>query len=341
MGRFKAKAAQVWASRVGKLVVLGAVGIGLTTGGAVAATSLPINSVGSAQIQNEGVWGGDIHRNTIAEDKLGWAFRSKVDKAQADATKALEQGGKTGPAGPVGPAGPEGKTGPAGPVGPEGKTGPAGPVGPAGKDGKDGVDGKDAASGLPNWGTIFRNVIGSGTTVLGQSSAGEALNINTTSPADQATFGNEVDFAGKPVNLGVVKYDVFTTGENSAKGNNMPSVKVEITNPVAGATYTTLVYAPENSASNAWTTVNASADTGKNWGFSGAFFNGADKNEKCGMNGARCTLADAIAVLGGDAKVMSVAIGKGRDYEFHGAVRSLTIMGATYNFTAHGVEKAE
>lgn len=197
---------------------------------------------------------------------------------------------------------------------------------------------------LPNWGTIFRNVIGNGSTVLGQSSAGTGLAVNTPAATDQATFGNELDYAGKPVALTAVKYEVFTTGENSAKApNNMPSIKFEMNPDVTGQAYTTLVYAPNNSASNEWTAIDAKADTGKHWGFTGNatsyFGTPATQDERCGINGARCTLTQALAQLGGNAKFISAAVGKGRDFEFHGAVRTLTINGDTFTFGNGGVTK--
>lgn len=189
---------------------------------------------------------------------------------------------------------------------------------------------------LAGWGEIFRNTIGNGRAQLGQSSAGESLNLTTPTGADAVHFGNEADFAGKPVVLTTVKYDVFTTGENAAKGpNNMPSIKFEMNPDVGGATYTTLVYAPGNSTPNAWTSLDAGTDTGKHWGFTGTWFN-ADP-ARCGLNGARCTLTEALAVLGSGAKFISAGVGKGRDFEFHGAVRSLTINAATYKFAAGGV----
>ena len=126
------------------------------------------------------------------------------------------------------------------------------------------------------------------------------------------------------------------TGENSAiAAGNMPSIKFEISNPTDAATYTTLVYTPDNSASNAWTKIDAAADTGKHWGFTGTWFN-ADPS-RCGLNGARCTLSEALAVLGTNAKFLSAGVGKGRDYAWHGAIRSLTLNDYTYKFTAGGV----
>jgi hypothetical protein len=124
---------RVWATRVGKVAVLGAAAIALTTGGAVAATALPTNSVGPDQIQTGGVWGGDVHRNTLGEDKLGWAVREKLNKV-----------GETGPAGPAGPQGPKGDTGATGAQGEKGADGKDGAVGPAGPKGEKGDPGDPA-----------------------------------------------------------------------------------------------------------------------------------------------------------------------------------------------------
>lgn len=219
----------------------------------------------------------------------------------------------------------KGATGPTGPKGDTGSQGPVGPQGPA------------ASTGLANWGEIFRNTIKAGHAELGKSSAGEGLTITTPTSADAVSFGNEADFVGKPVVLDTVKYDVFTTGENIALGQNMPSIKIEIKDPTSSATYTTLNYNPENSASNDWTLIDAGADAGNHWGFTGTWFN-ADPS-RCGQNGTRCTLTEALAILGPNAKYISVGVGKGRDYEFHGAVRSLTIDADTFTFGANGVTK--
>lgn len=196
---------------------------------------------------------------------------------------------------------------------------------------------KTGPSYAANWGEIFRNTEGNARAELGQSSSGEGLTFSVPTGTDKVDFGNEADFAGKPVSLTAVKYEVFTTGENAALGNNMPSIKFEISNPATGATYTTLVYAPANSTANTWTTVDAKADTGNHWGFTGTYFNTG--TDRCGLNGARCTLTEALSKLGDSAKFISASVGKGKDYAFHGAVRSLTINGTTYQFTAGGVLK--
>ncbi len=76
------------------------IGVWLVPSATAAGPTVPYNSVGSAQIINGGVWGGDIQNNTIAESKLGWDLRQKIAK-----------NGTRGPVGPVGPAGPKGDPG--------------------------------------------------------------------------------------------------------------------------------------------------------------------------------------------------------------------------------------
>lgn len=118
-------------------VAMVAVGGGVSGAVAAGVVQPSANTVGPTQIQTGGVWGGDVHDNTLAEPKLGADFRNKVNgtvktandakaaaaKAQADATKALEQGGTPG------------------------KDGKDGLPGTNGKDGKDGVDGKNGTNG--------------------------------------------------------------------------------------------------------------------------------------------------------------------------------------------------
>lgn len=340
-GRVRSGAGRVWGNRAGKVAIVAvAAGLFVTAGGVGAnAAGLVVpsdNTVTSAKIITGGVWGPDIQDNTIPESKLGWDLRQKIAQGgeQGEPGKSYGCDGNvvdaTHPAAMC--------SGVPGTPGVKGDDGPAGPAGPAGPKGE---PGDAASSGLPNWGPIFRNTIGNGSAVLGQSSVGPALNLNTPTANDAAHFGNEADFAGKPVVLDAVKYEVFTTGENSSKGpNNMPSLKFEISNPAASQTYTTLVYAPDNSASNVWVSINAKADAGKHWGFTGTWFN-ADPS-RCGLNGARCTLAEAMAVLdaaNGAPKFISVGIGKGRDFEFHGAVKSFTLNDDTFTFGANGVTK--
>ena len=68
-------------------------------------------------------------------------------------------------------------------------------------------------------------------------------------------------------------------------------------------------------------------------------------NERCGINGARCTFAEIKSYLAanndaaqGPAKVgFSVAVGKGRDYASSGAVDVLRINNQVFDFEPFGV----
>ncbi|TCO33992.1 hypothetical protein EV652_10256 [Kribbella steppae] len=197
---------------------------------------------------------------------------------------------------------------------------------------------------LKHWGTVHRNVIGAADTELAttstQSPLGDgALNLHTASAADKVAFGNEVDFAGGNVkDLGTVGFSVYTTGENNALGNNMPSIIFEIDPNVTAvaSNYSSLVYAPANGTANQWTTFNATTDAVKHWGLTGTAFNGT----ACSINGARCTWTEMLAYLsdgGDDAKLLTATVSKGRDYAFSGAVDALKFGGKTYNFEAAGV----
>ncbi|MFI6681855.1 collagen-like protein [Kribbella sp. NPDC050470] len=184
--KLKAGAAKVWASRIGKVAVLGAVAVTLAGSGAVAATSLPINSVGSAQIQNEGVWGGDIHRNTIGEDRLGWVVRDKINKV-----------GQQGPKGDTGEQGPKGDPGVAGEQGIQGVPGPQGETGPKGDPGDPATDvnGASTLKAIYNNVTV-ENVGGSWVTrktTLGSFTLPAGTWVINTSAQFQRTAADETD----------------------------------------------------------------------------------------------------------------------------------------------------
>jgi hypothetical protein len=90
-----------------------------------------------------------------------------------------------------------------------------------------------------------------------------------------------------------VGFSVFTTGENNDEApNNMPAIRIEIVPNLddVPATFTTMVYVPDNSAPNLWTDIDAVADPDPRWGLTGAAFAGTE----CDINGARCTLRATI-----------------------------------------------
>jgi hypothetical protein len=197
---------------------------------------------------------------------------------------------------------------------------------------------------LKHWGTVHRNVIGSAAAGLAASSTqaplGDgALDLHTAGATDKVAFGNEVDFVGQNVKaLGTVGFSVYTTGENNALGNNMPSIIFEIDPNVTAvaSNYASLVYVPANGEANKWTAFNATTDSAKHWGLTGTAFNGT----ACSINASRCTWTEVLAYLndgGDDAKMLTATVSKGRDYAFSGSVDALKFGGKTYNFEAAGV----
>ena len=87
-------------------IVIACVALLLALGGVSwAATALPRNSVGTAQLQNNAVTSGKVKNHSL--------LRADFKSGQV-------------PRGPAGPAGPTGATGPQGPKGPTGPVGPAG-----------------------------------------------------------------------------------------------------------------------------------------------------------------------------------------------------------------------
>ncbi len=202
------------------------------------------------------------------------------------------------------------------------------------------VDALEASAAVDsNWGSVLRNVIGSATSQLRQGpgpladvpSGKGSLEINVGTSADKAAFGNEVDFAGDALSsIGSPSFSVYQTGENNAiSAGNLPNIAIEVDPNLPGRTYSTLNFVPTKAAtSNAWTQF---ASTDGYWYFTGG--TGTDTN--CGAANS-CTLVQALAAVP-DATIYSVAISKGRDSQFHGAVDALQIGGTTYDFEARGV----
>ena len=241
-------------------------------------------------------------------------------------------------------------TGPQGPPGPQGIQGLTGASGPAGPPGADAV-----YVGV-NWGVIARNTIGSPVGVLRAGPFGSfgvvdappkgigSLGLEVGDPTAKISFGNEVDFFNMNVSaLTDVGFNVFTTGENSALGNpNMPSIGIEINPSGAGGTsttYSTLVFSPAaNSASSKWSGYIDATTTGF-WGLTGSQFNSPPTQANCGLNGPRCTFAQVQTFLatGTGAKIYSIAVTKGRDFAWQGAVDGLRINATVYDFEPLGV----
>ncbi len=264
--------------------------------------------------------------------------------------------GLTGATGPQGIQGNQGATGNQGNQGFQGIPGAQGPTGAQGATGPQGVPGADAVYVGVNWGVIDRNTIGSPVAVLRAGPFGSfgvtdnppkgigSLGLEVADPTAKISFGNEVDFYNMNVSsLTAVGFNVFTTGENSLLGiPNMPSITFEINPAGAGATttgYSSLVFMPAaNSTSNRWS-VYIDATTSGFWGLTGTQFNSPATQANCGLNGPRCTFAQVQTFLatGTGAKIYSIAVTKGRDFAWQGAVDGLRINATIYDFEPLGV----
>lgn len=214
----------------------------------------------------------------------------------------------------------------------------------------------------PQWGQIDRNTLGSPTVVLrGGPFVGAteeppfgigslSLTVNgqprtpDTTSAEQATFGNERDFAGQEVaSLNEVGFHVYTTGENNGRGNpNMPAIKFEIDPNLETHTtaFSTLQFMPGNSPSNQWSDYIDGTDADPGPGPRGWFMSGPAGTETNCAPATPCTFEGMQAGLddGGDAAtILSVAVGKGRDFAWAGAVDGLRINDTIYDFEPFGV----
>jgi hypothetical protein len=222
-----------------------------------------------------------------------------------------------------------------------------------------------------NWGVIDRNVINNGDAYLraGPSHAAippagtpqvppfgvGSLGIRTGGrdnatggPSDdKAAFGNQVDFARTLVSdLTAVSFYVYTTAENIASGApavNMPNIAIEISANLLAVPgpvdFTTMQYEPGAQLPVAWIQQDAVADDDPHWRLTG------EEGEATGCNQVTaCTFAEVIAALTADdvtdgepALIGTVAISKGRDFAFSGAVDALQINDTVYDFEPNGV----
>lgn len=205
-----------------------------------------------------------------------------------------------------------------------------------------------------HWGVIARNTIGSGVAQLrygpyvpgseppfGKGSLGLQVSNNALSgstPQEKVDFGNEVDFAGVPVAaLQAVGFFVFQTGENAdISARNMPNIRMEIDPDVGGKHYTSMVWVPDAApVVNQWSDYIDATTTG-NWYFTNGTVAAATG---CGSG---CNFADAMSALAAQTAstpiIMSVAVGKGRDNAWVGAVDGLRLNNTIYDFEPDGVK---
>lgn len=194
----------------------------------------------------------------------------------------------------------------------------------------------------PNWGIVDRNVIGNGDSYLrsGPTAAPNvqpplgvgSLGIRTGSADDKAVFGNQVDFAGKPLtSFTTLKYSVFVTGEDLEKYSaNAPNLQLEVDPHLGGFRYSTLTYVPAagDLTANAWSELDASS--ARQWYLTGSKnTTGCDQNHYCTLDEVKSKIPDAT--------LLDLQISKGRDYAFSGAVDKLVVNDTTYDFEPFGV----
>lgn len=217
-----------------------------------------------------------------------------------------------------------------------------------------------------HWGVITRNTIGSpvaelrtgpygsfgvtgpaGRPPFGKGSLGIYVANNSTTlspPSEKVDFGNEVDFFGDPVlALNEVGFHVFQTGENASAAyggpTNMPNIRFEI-DPnltLAPATnYTTMVWVPDPApVTNRWSGYIDATPVTSDWYFTGnaGVVTGCNQATMCDFGTAKDRLDD-----GGDEPVIyTVAVGKGRDNIWVGAVDGFRINSQIFDFEATGV----
>jgi hypothetical protein len=215
-----------------------------------------------------------------------------------------------------------------------------------------------------HWGVIDRNTIGSAVADLragpygsfgvtgpsskppsGVGSLGIQVSDNATSgspAAEKVAFGNEVDFLGNPVSgLSNVGFRVFQTGENAAiSSRNMPNITLEINPHVVGAgSYTSMVWAPNAApVTDRWTGYLNATTTG-DWYFTGSAgtVTGCNQTTTCSFTAAKQALVDNND--GTPASIYTVAVAKGRDNTWDGAVDDLRINSKIYNFEPYGVRE--
>lgn len=218
-----------------------------------------------------------------------------------------------------------------------------------------------------HWGNITRNTIGSPVGDLrngpfgsfgatgplarppyGDGSLGIETADNSTlqgSPQEKVAYGNEVDFYGDNfLNINRLGFHVFQTGENIGYGGarNMPNITFEmdanLTNPICSAdNYTSLGWNPPASPhTNTWSGYIDATTTG-DWYFTGA------EGACTGCNQATfCTFAQVKAALNDGPPapfIYTLAIGKGRDSMWIGAVDGLRYNSSIFDFELEGVSE--
>jgi hypothetical protein len=309
----------------------------------VSITALVFSTTGSAFAAKTLIDGGDIKNGSITAADIKDGSLSSREMAEGSISLDRLSDGTQRRINEKPHAGKDGTNGVNGKDGANGRDGANGKDGANGQDGTTGAAGTTAASDSGNWGVVNRNTIGSPDIFLRSGPAippkgTGSLGFSVGSPAEKAAYGNEKDFAGQPVSgLDQVGFSVYTTGEDAAKGSpNMPSIAFEI-DPNLTATpsnFSTLVFVPNNTAPNAWTSIDATNPATGFWFLTGAAGTATNCNQT-----TTCTFAEVKAALaqGTGATIVTAQITKGRDFEWQGAVDALRINAKVYDFESSGV----
>lgn len=238
-------------------------------------------------------------------------------------------------------------------AGPKGDKGDKGDKGAAGGQGPPGPSGTATYSG-PNWGLIDRNVIGSpvgalrsgpfaGTAADTEPPLGDgSLGFSVKDGTEKVAFGNQVDFVDDLItDVTAVGFTVFQTGENAGiNPANLPNITFEVDRngaPLAGGEYSSLVFNPAAlppAASNKWTAIDATDDAAGTW-----YFSNASAGTGCTL-GSPCTftaLKAAVTTNSPNMSVLTLAVAKGRDNAWNGAIDALRYNGSVYDFEPFGV----
>ena len=143
-------------------------------------------------------------------------------------------------------------------------------------------------------------------------------------------------------------FHVYTTGENCGRDNtgtcsrprNLPNIKIEIDPNLTASSsnFSTLVWVPQGIAGsgvNQWSDYMDAAADGEDWYLTGAAGSATDceSSDDCDLDDIQAALDDAD----NPATIYSVAVGKGRDNAWSGAVDGLTINDTVYDFEPEGV----
>ena len=247
-----------------------------------------------------------------------------------------------------------------------------GPEGPPGSPGAPGQSTPGADFDAGNWGEITRNTIGSPHVALragpfgsfgvtgdaaappyGEGSLGMSVADDATAAtpsSEKGAYGNEVDFLGDDLTtIDEIGFHVFQTDENTDVGGNdasqrnLPNISFELDPNVGGASagvnYTSLVYVPDQApAENQWSGYIDATEAGDDWYFTNgtlATQTGCDQTTFCDWDAVQAALSDNDNAS--PPAIYTLAVTKGRDNRWVGAVDGLRVNDDVFDFEPLGV----